>query len=61
MVKTRREARRIGRLGAGRPKTFRDPLAAIEQRRAAGRRSGEARRANLASIASALRSVKERV
>lgn len=61
MVKTRREARRIGRLGAGCRKTFSDPAAAVEQRRAAGRRSGQARRAKLAAIAAELRSVKERI
>ncbi len=45
MIKTRREARRIGKLGKGKRKTYLDPDAAKEQRRLAGIASGNARRA----------------
>ncbi len=61
MVKSKREARRIGRLGKGRPKTFKDPAEAIEQRRAAGIASGKARREKLAAIGEKLRAVQERL
>ncbi len=44
MIKTKREARRIGKLGAGKRKTYLDPDAAKEQRRLAGIASGKARR-----------------
>ncbi len=44
MIKTKREARRIGKLGRGKRKTFLDPAGAIEQRRLAGIASGKARR-----------------
>ncbi len=61
MVKTRREARRIGRLGKGKAKTFTDPAAAVDQRRAAGIASGKARREKLARIASDIRALQNRV
>lgn len=61
MVRTKREARRIGKLGKGKPKTFSDPERAIQQRRLAGIASGKARREKLAKIAGELQSVKARV
>ncbi len=61
MVKTKREAQRIGRLGLNKPKTFKDLDAAKEQRRLAGIASGKARREKLARIASDIRALQNRV
>ena len=61
MVKNKREARRIGKLGKGKRKTYGDVGAAVEQRRLAGIRSGEARRAKLARIAADIQSLKARL
>ncbi len=72
MVKTKRDARRIGRMGEGKPKTFLDPVSgrrvpaneserAKEQRRQAGIASGKARREKLARIAGEIASLQNRV
>lgn len=44
MVRNTTEARKLGRLGKGKAKSFADPEAAIEQRRQAGIASGKSRK-----------------